>query len=198
MNKKVIMLLMVLCITYLSSFADDIPYLTQKIENVAAKLELNLVIIGDKRDWSKQIELMSDKNFETLKRWYGEDTATAYIKYKNGEIDVDTLMSKIKNNSLMQHPAGKAVDIGISSSGLTDEQVNAVIAALKEEGLYVFDERQDGINCLYVSCRKYKQIIFITKIYRDKYSSVLDYPVTIQVKMVSFSSISSNKLDKVE
>lgn len=101
MNKKVIMLLMVLCITYLSSFADDIPYLTQKIENVAAKLELNLVIIGDKRDWSKQIELMSDKNFETLKRWYGEDTATAYIKYKNGEIDVDTLMSKIKNNSLM-------------------------------------------------------------------------------------------------
>lgn len=48
------------------------------------------------------------------------------------------------------------MDIGISSSGLTDEQVNAVIAALKEEGLYVFDERQDGINCLYVSCRKYK------------------------------------------
>lgn len=156
MNKKIIMVLMVLCIAYLSVFADDVPYLTQKIKDVATKLELNLVITGDKREWAKQIELMSDKNFETLKRWYGEDTATTYIKYKNGEIDINTLISKMENNPLMQHPAGKAVDIGISSSRLTEEQVNAVIAALREEGLYVFDERQDGINCLHVSCRKYK------------------------------------------
>lgn len=60
--------------------------LQKKVREVAGELGLNLVTTSTYHSWEYQIYLMRDKNVSTLNSWYGPDIASAFIKYKNGEL----------------------------------------------------------------------------------------------------------------
>lgn len=153
--KKIILCLVILLTSVCFTFADDVQYLRAKVQEVSQELGLNLVITGDYRSWDRQIDLMWTKDESTLKKWYGSETASAFMKYKSGNISKDTLLSIMKNNTLIKHPNGLAVDIGINSSGLNNSQAEEVKKALQAKGLYVFNEINDGTPCIHISRSKY-------------------------------------------
>lgn len=98
---------------------------------------------------------MNKQSEATLRQWYGDTTAKAFMDYKNGKITEKSLITVMEKNSLIKHPNGLAIDIGINKSGLSESQVNQVIKALSAKGLYVFDERPNGNPCIHVSRSKY-------------------------------------------
>ena len=156
--KKKILLICALLIAGSFVFADDVQFLTDMVQEVSEELDLNLVITNGKRSWDEQLESMrrgSKDDEATLKNWYGSETASAYLNYRNGQISKNELIDIMKRNPLMKHPAGLAVDIGINSSGLNNAQVDKVIAALKAKGLYVKDERPQGNSCIHISRSMY-------------------------------------------
>lgn len=149
--KKNILFFVILVSTVCFAFADDVQYLRQKVQEVADELGYNLVIVDDYRTWDKQVELMLDIKASTLKKWYGEETSTALINFKNGKLSKDKLISILKKNPLIKHPLGLAVDIGVNSSNLTDAQAEEVKTALEKKGLYVLNEIVDDNPCIHVS-----------------------------------------------
>lgn len=154
MKKLILMFVVLISLTELVFAAvtdDDVWYLTQKIREVEKELGYRLEITSTYRSWDEQISLMRKFDEATLIKWYEIDTASAFIKYKNGELEKEQLVEVMKKNPLIKHPNGLAVDIGINSSGLTDDQVDDVIKALKGKGLYVLDERRYKQSCLHVS-----------------------------------------------
>ena len=130
---------------------DDVLYLTKKVREASEELGLNLVITSTYRSWDEQIYLTSDKSVSTLNIWHGADVASAFIKYKNGELKKERLIEVMKQCPFIKHPKGLAVDIGVNSSGLSPYQVEEVKKALERKGLYVLDERSDNEPCIHVS-----------------------------------------------
>lgn len=133
---------------------DDVQYLIYKIGEVEKELGYHLVITDTYRTWDEQIKLMWNRSESTLKRWYGPVVASAFIKYKNGELEKEALIEVMDACPYIKHPKGLAVDIGVNSSGLSPYQVEEVKKALERKGLYVFDERSDNEPCIHVSRSK--------------------------------------------
>ena len=154
MKKLVLMFVVFISLTELMFASvpdDDVLYLTRMVKEVGRELGLNLVITSTYRSWDEQIYLMSDKNVSTLNSWYGPDVASAFMKYKNGELGKEELLKVMKQCPYIKHPNGLAGDIGENSSGLKDYQVKKVKDALERKGLYVFDERSYNEPCIHVS-----------------------------------------------
>ena len=154
MKKLVLMFVVFISLTELMFASvpdDDVLYLTLMVKEVERELGLNLVITSTYRTWDEQIRLMWGKDKSTLISWYGVDVASAFIKYKNGELGKEQLIGVMKQCPFIKHPRGLAVDIGVNSSGLSPVQVDAVKETLKRKGLYVFDERSYNEPCIHVS-----------------------------------------------
>lgn len=149
--KKALSILFILIFSLFSLFANDIAFLTKKVAEVSDELNLNLVITCTYRSWESQIAAMDRQSESVLERWYGEPTAKTFMNYKNGKISYAELLETMKDNHLIKHPNGLAVDIGVNSSGLSAAQVQQVKKALTAKGLYILDETTDGNPCIHVS-----------------------------------------------
>ena len=157
MRKLVLMFTVLVSLTGFSFAAahdGDVLYLIQNIREVERELGYRLVITSTYRSWEEQIGLMWNKDVSTLNTWYGADVASAFIKYKNGELEKEALIEVMDACPYIKHPKGLAVDIGVNSSGLSPYQVEEVKKALERKGLYVFDERSDNEPCIHVSRSK--------------------------------------------
>lgn len=88
--KKTISILILLLCAFVSLYADDIGFLTGKVSEVANELNLTLEITSGKRGWDKQINAMNKQSEATLRQWYGDTTAKAFMDYKNGKITEKT------------------------------------------------------------------------------------------------------------
>lgn len=154
MRKLVLMFVILISLTefvFTSATDDDVWYLTQKVREVGRELDLNLVITSTYRTWDEQIRLMWKRDKSTLNSWYGSDVASAFVKYRNGELGKEELLKVMKQCPYIKHPNGLAVDIGVNSSGLNPYQVEEVKKALERKGLYVYDERSYNEPCIHVS-----------------------------------------------
>lgn len=154
MRKLVLMFTVLVSLTGFSFAAahdGDVLYLIQNIREVERELGYRLVITSTYRSWEEQIGLMWKRSESTLNTWYGADVASAFIKYKNGELEKEALIEVMDACPYIKHPKGLAVDIGVNSSGLSPYQVEEVKKALERKGLYVFDERSDNEPCIHVS-----------------------------------------------
>jgi len=157
MKKLVLMFVVFISLTELMFASvpdDDVLYLKRMVKEVERDLGLNLVITSTYRSWESQIFLMRKRDVSTLISWYGVDVASAFIKYKNGELGKEQLIEVMKQCPFIKHPKGLAVDIGVNSSGLSPIQVEKVKDALEKKGLYVFDEISYGEPCIHVSRSK--------------------------------------------
>ena len=155
MKKRIYYFVVLMVLTSVQLFADDIEYLTSKIYEVGKDLNLSLQISSTYRSWEQQINEMQGKDYDTLLNWYGQSTADAFIEYQEGKRSKDSLVANMKKNNLIKHPNGLAVDIGINKSRLSDVDADRVIEALRNKGLYVKDERPQGNSCIHVSRSKY-------------------------------------------
>lgn len=98
MKKLVLMFVILISLTefvFTSATDDDVWYLTQKVREVGRELDLNLVITSTYRTWDEQIRLMWKRDKSTLNSWYGSDVASAFVKYRNGELGKEELLKLV-------------------------------------------------------------------------------------------------------